>query len=340
MAHLQDLWAQPGQVGRIAQQLGLAPQRKGQRYQARCPRCGQHEAYIPRPRPGEAPVIRCSRRNKCDFSATLFKLLEESTGSKQEAFEVLRAGAAPGDVSSAPPPQPDPAEAYPPESEVLALWSATRPIVREKDPPWPVRDAAIALLESKGIDHGWILDTDIRLTPDPKSFKYPVWWAAGRHPTWSLTTRLFDHRGAARGLHARRIINPSKKPKQLSAKSPDGTVYTTKGLLMANATGRWFLKGGLAPDQCEPGDLGGFVIAEGATDFWWWCACPLTWERHYAVFGMISGSERAFQALRSRWPQDVPTFIATDEDSAGEGYARQIAQALEGTEVKRIRRPS
>lgn len=98
---------------------------------------------------------------------------------------------------------------------------------------------------------------------------------------------------------------------------------------MADARGRALLMG-------DAGELEAVVVVEGLTDM---LATSLRVERkgqRRAVLSVTAGSSSAF--ARVRWPADVPCFLATDDDKAGEKYATEVRAALPAAvEVRRIR---
>ena len=92
---------------------------------------------------------------------------------------------------------------------------------------------------------------------------------------------------------------------------------------MADRSGRALLRGE------RPEGLSAIWLTEGITC---WLAglkeCLRTPTRRRAGFGGPSGSVTAFRALRRRLPKDVPIYVFTDPDEAGERYAQETIDGL------------
>lgn len=155
------------------------------------------------------------------------------------------------------------------------------------------------------------------------------WWPQSWVKHYALIVQAFEPDGTLASIHGRAIDDVGDGPK---TRWPAG--FQAKGLLFADERGQALL-------QCMPIVLlHGVLIVEGLTDFLKasiWAAIRET-RRHegIAVFGITAGGASALNKVR--WQMNnVPAFIATDDDAVGEKYAAAIHQALPASmPVKRI----
>lgn len=208
----------------------------------------------------------------------------------------------------------------PPANEVKALWDRAQRLTT------PSR--VDSFLESRGINPRDIGYLDVaRALPEDGPF--PKWWPSAWAKKWALIVQAFEPTGQTASIHARAINDVGDGPK---TRWPVG--YQAKGLLFADERGQALLRG--TPIML----LNGVLYVEGITDFLqasiWVAIREARRCEGIAVFGITSGGASALSKIS--WPKDnLPAFIATDNDSVGDKYSDQIRQALPATmQVKRI----
>lgn len=158
--------------------------------------------------------------------------------------------------------------------------------------------------------------TDLaRLTPTSVD-GWPEWWPAGRRRVWRLVTRGWTPEGMAVNLHGRAVVDPPVMS--------DGKSFKTFWAKGADSQSVVFWNQ-VRPDAC---DL--VLIMEGMTD--WLSAAMWAEGRGVAVYGATSGGFSAFRRIVV--PDRVPIVVATHEDDAGHGYAREVAECY----PERVRR--
>lgn len=195
-------------------------------------------------------------------------------------------------ITLAPEPAPPPKPQRAPVSSVAALLKLAVPPT-EHGP-------ASSFLRSRGIAP----DTaPCGVLPDTAGAPF---WPAHFSRNWPLVVPAYTARGVLAGLHGRAIGPAPRK-----STWPKG--IASAGLVFADPVhARPWLRGGPAPLR--------LLIVEGITDY---LAAASTCDM--PVLGYESGSLSAIEQIRD-WP--IRVIIATDNDEAGDRYARQIASAL------------
>lgn len=204
-----------------------------------------------------------------------------------------------------PRPAPQPERTYPPLEEVNALLDDSMPVSEDHE--------ATAMLAARGID-GSRLENEARvLRPDARL----PGWAAYRGRSWTATGHrlvlpVVDVEGAVRSVRAWRVVE-GESPKRLP---PAG--HLASGLVLADAFAVAMLRGTYAPPRV--------VIVEGEPDFLTAC---LAWGHVLtARIGLMSGAWS--YELAARIPDGTPVSLWTDDDTAGERYADDVATSLRG----------
>ena len=137
---------------------------------------------------------------------------------------------------------------------------------------------------------------------------------AGKAVTWQqsghlLVIRTFDINGVHKGLRGWMVTDYPARKRTVAARHKHG------GLVMANQQALSFLTGRGAP--------GSLIIAEGEPDF---IAACQRWDR--PTLGIYSGSWTP--ELAEKIPAGTPVAVYTDHDTAGDQYAKTIADSLKG----------
>jgi 5S rRNA maturation endonuclease (ribonuclease M5) len=220
----------------------------------------------------------------------------------------------------APPPRP---EKRIEEISIESFWSACMPVNQTIVDPHMLDLGVAFYLARRGWHPPTLAALDlVRVTPLPDDYKWPSWWPRKWSYDWRLVTRAYKPNGKIAGFHAR-AITPDTKPK---TRWPFG--YDAHGLLMAD-------RRGVALLRREPVDAQRVIIVEGMTDL---IAMSMAVEdagRTDPIIGITSGATRALTSVR--FP-NIPVVVLTDEDAAGEKYAREIREAIPPTvDVRRAR---
>lgn len=212
--------------------------------------------------------------------------------------------------------------AYPPEAEVLDVWSRASAAADASD--------VAAWLRGRGLNVGAV--TDYGLCRQLPAGCLPP-WARIRNQPWSgagyvMVFPTFDGCGQLRSLRAGRLDDGS--PKRVA---PRG--YSTAGLVMADALaasllskrgeGTWWQRPCLR-----------VLITEGEPDFLTWASAPSDADEDApAVFGLVSGSWTP--EMGAAIPPTSKVIIRTHLDLAGHRYAGEVAATLAyGIEVVRL----
>ena len=215
-----------------------------------------------------------------------------------------------------PAPEPERERVYPPASDVDRVLTFCTMV--EKD------EEVSAWLRSRKLDPS---EVDVRglAYALPKSAPTPP-WARFAGKTWietghRLIVPLVDHLGAVRSIRAGRVVD-GDTPKRLP---PAG--HKISGLVMADAMATDVLKAGLWPEDSPWRPQ--FMIAEGEPD-WLTIATMLELSRgpQCAMIGIYSGAWTADFARRI--PKRSSVIVTTDQDAAGDKYAKLIAESLVG----------
>lgn len=175
------------------------------------------------------------------------------------------------------------------------------------------------------------------------------WWPRPFTDNWPLVVPCFTGDGHLGGMHGRAIYNDLVKAERWTERractgdGPHAWVrvpagkstkvvcsvchveqgrkstwprkVSSQGLLFADPTiARPWLQGGTPPERV--------LIVEGITDFL--AACSVN--DGLPILGIESGSHKAFRLMR--WADDCRVTFATDNDAAGDGYAKRILEHL------------
>ena len=240
-------------------------------------------------------------------------------------------------LQRAAPPIPAPPH-YPPVDEVTDLWQRCIPVVDDTE-------VSAWLKEVRGIDPIVVFDLDLaRALPCTANVPHWAWAPKGREVhggSWStlgyrLIVPLYNAKGQMCSLRARRAFNSGQEKLDGRPKSITPAGYELKGLVMAEGLGRLMLSGEPLGDDSSAAEWVkhcGLWISEGEPDFLTLCTqFSDAAQDAPAVLGIMAGS--LTRELIARIPDDTTVYIATDSDTAGDTYARQIQAALAKSQVK------
>jgi hypothetical protein len=233
-----------------------------------------------------------------------------------------------------PEPVAEPEPRYPSKETLRALASQ---LVRVDE----VESVANYLRKRRGVDPTTIADLSIVTRAIPDAGPPLPSWASYGGRSWRATghrmiVTLVDTTGTVRTVLARYVGDDKSMPKSL----PPSGGYQRSGLVIACPLARRMLKHGTHPSQW-PNDLGDWL-----PDDWWPATQPLTlvicegeiclptWLTEWsdaalyapATIGILSGSWR--KAYVDRIPPGTEVCVATDENPAGEKYAKLIFETL------------
>lgn len=198
----------------------------------------------------------------------------------------------------------------PPLLELENLWSHSFPLdavpSNEMEARW-IQEAR-AYLTGRGYECSTLAKLDVaRVLPHPQGYKRPEWLVGGS--SHRVFVRAFEANGAFGSVHVRAIN--ATQPKSLWPKGVD-----CAELVFANTEAREILQGRQVASKV--------LIAEGLTDFL--RACEWSQEAPMAVFGIESGSAKAFS--RIQFKKETLFWIGTDNDETGEKYFQEISNRL------------
>lgn len=160
----------------------------------------------------------------------------------------------------------------------------------------------------------------IKVTPFGIDYKYPEWWPRQWSYSMRLITPAYEPDGTVASLHGRSVLKSGPKTRW-----PMG--YEAGGLWMANRAGVHMMRG-MKPD------IHGVLICEGITDLMR-AACQDLEES--LGFAILSGTAGSFRHIHQAGiPQDVPVFLATDEDGTGDQYAKIVIEKLKRNKIYRL----
>ena len=226
-----------------------------------------------------------------------------------------------------PPPVPVPPKTpaprpRPPGDELVALWDACVPVTDD--------EAVQAWLVGRRFDPDRVAELDLARAL-PRGLDLPRWaWFKGKpwnrgpwrclFPAWGPTGRMESLRARA----AMQDIPPGDKAGAAAAGEGSAT-----GLLLADAGGRVLLETGKAPTWWPEGQPLQVVVVEGETDF-------LSRATLYGdaaedappVLGLWSGAWT--DELARRIPDGAQVVIRTDNNPAGDRYAKRVCATLAG----------
>ncbi len=220
-----------------------------------------------------------------------------------------------------------PARTYPPAPELEGLFSLCGSVEGDPDAE---RWCAIRHLDVTALDER----EDARVLPPYRLENAPRWMPSistgKRKPRLPgrLLIPLYDHTGRPRSVKGRiveqAVVKGISTVKMKSSPpvppAPDHPGFKILGLAMMNQTAHELVT--RPPDEV-PLDVE-VVIVEGEPDFL--TRCQTT--PGLAVFGIFSGSWK--KPLAERIPDGAAVYIETDRDKDGDGYARKIADSLNG----------
>jgi hypothetical protein len=288
-------------------------------------RCPSHDDSDPsctvRIGPDGTIAVKC---HACDFGGDALTLIAKVRGydiESQDGFrecladgadiagdhllvDEIRSGHRNPERQPAPVPQPAPERDYPPQAEVLEVWSVAHPC--ESAP------AARALLESRAIDPVAATARGL-LRCLPPGCALPD-WAKSQNVPWSnsgyrLIARVVDHMGTVRSLRAWQVDGlegPKRKP-------PCG--HKAAGLVLANRAAAKMLAGKAQPKTV--------LVVEGEPD---WATWATRADESIAVIGVGSGSWT--KDFAGRIPKSSQVIVRTHCDPAGEKYASGIIDSI------------
>jgi len=198
-----------------------------------------------------------------------------------------------------------------PIDQVEAIWNGAGRVDEDQE--------IAAYLESRAIPPSEAASRDLLRALRPGQ---PLpWWAGRKGPgedavrrSWLETghrilIRTWDSSGQFRGVRAWRVNGDKETPKRLP---PAG--YLSAGLVWANSQAVEMLR---APYPCL------LVVSEGEPDL-----CVHAVRGQYPVIGITSGSWT--QAFADRIAFGSEVVIRTDNDKAGDDYAKQILETMRG----------
>lgn len=314
---LTDPWS-------LCDSLGLTAKakRSGTSVSIRCP---SHQDSNPscsvRLGPDGTIQVKC---HGCDFAGDALHLIAKANGldcdDKDGFREVLvigaeiagdlmladeiRTGKRNADRAPVPVPPREPDRDYPPQAEVVDVWSMAHPVGSAP--------AAKALLESRAIDPASLARLDLARVLPP-GCPLPAWGSYGGRP-WSssghrMICRVVDHLGTVRSIRAWQV-DGIDSPKRLP---PSG--HKAAGLVLANRAAAALFAG--------KGTSKRMVVCEGEPDWLTWCTRV---DATVAVIGVGSGSWTADFA--NRLPKGCQVIIRTHVDLQGDKYAAHVADTI------------
>lgn len=315
-AHVRQQWlaeAKTRPVLQVAEQMGLQV-RHGARPQLQCPACGaskrgSSDRRLPAvARDGRWNCWTCGARGDVVDLVALRLCSDRFRGQAQVRDWFAGPGASMPAVQAVEAP---PLE-YPPQDEVLDLWGrAGHPRLSPDLQQWLQGRLGEPWRRAAGVVRALPLRGPV-----------PAWARFWRDRGYRALFPVFDAQGQMRSLRARRVAD-GPGPKCVPAMPPhrEHPGFAAGGLVLACPLALGRLRGAALPpewDQDPP-----WVVTEGEPAWLAWVA-----KRQAAVLGITSGSWSL--PLADRIPDGALVIVATDQDKAGERYARQITESLRG----------
>jgi len=266
-------------------------------------------------------------------------------------------------------PEPEPELPRPPLDQLQHLWRKCTARVDAFDldadaigrPALEIaaaQEVSAYLRANRSLDPTSIADANlavVMLRDDPSLDFARIWhpdrrrWFRWTAFGYTLLLRLYDHRGVARSVLARRVRSPGDGLQ----KSTSPTGFKRARLCMANALGRQMLQHGTHPSKWPAAVSGDpfplesawwpesepfwLIITEGELDYLSWCTSPAWPESNPfapAVLGIVAGSwNRDFAAripLGTRIIISEQTKPDGSPDPAAQKYTAKIRATLEG----------
>lgn len=201
------------------------------------------------------------------------------------------------------PPKPKPERVYPPTSEVQSFWGSCLGVDLDM--------TASRYLSGRSISPEIVSRKDLLRVIAYDSDR--PWWASKGSIPWIRTghrviARVWDFEGICRSVRAWQCDGKTNNPKRLP---PAG--HKAAGLTLANDGAVAMLRGELNPELV--------LIVEGESD--WVTMCCRTDE---PVLGVGSGFWT--QEHANQIPDKARVMILTDNDEAGDRYAKAIAESI------------
>ncbi len=260
--------------------------------------------------------VRCFA---CDFSGDAFTLIAAVTGldARSQFGEVLAEAARIAGIehlvatesrASRPrlPPKAvsKPTAAYPDQQSVMALWASCGRALGDHE--------AAETLRARRINPKWVDGENLARVITAET-ELPG-WARYRGLDWRQTghrliVKVYDCDGQWQSVRAWRVVD-NDTPKRL----PPGGCRAA-GLVLANKAGAAMLRG-------HPAGMP-IIIVEGEPD---WLVWSLSTEE--PVLGILSGSWH--DGFASRMPHGAQVEIRTHNDRAGDKYALDILETIDG----------
>ena len=193
-----------------------------------------------------------------------------------------------------------PKRSYPPG--IVPFWESCRHMSQQ----------AMDWLDSRGLgDHvDRIVELDLMRVVPKRDL--PPWAWRGELP---IVTPMFNHKGVMKSVRFRSVEDSS-------ARWPIGEVssqFECRGLVMANA---------LARDMLSSSTVDRAIILEGEPDY-----LSVSVSTDAPVIGILSGAWTT--AFSKRVVENATLYLATDNNPAGEEYARKIAASVTSRNVFR-----
>lgn len=209
-------------------------------------------------------------------------------------------------------PRPEPA--FPDRAEVLDVWTLGRPIASDLDARAWMLERGISPMGVDACELARIIPAGATLPPWACSRRTGTSYAAAG---WRLAVPMYDATGAMRSLRWRRLDAPiGDAPKTLASRGG------AAGLVMADPNGLAMLTGTMGKLE----GVGGVVVLEGEADLM--LASSKAWRiggSRPALIGIVQGS------ASREWTRKIPDGwlgLATDDDEAGDGYARDVLELV------------
>ena len=317
--------AQMQSIQAVAQQLGM--ESKNDRY-GPCPVCGSSKG-------GEhdtRPPLRFSKTKKkndrwycqnCDTMGNVFDLvsyqLHDCAAGELPQFSILREFFTSDTIHQI---KKKPIKKkefrYPPTNEVKAILDASEPLCITENKrviAWTKRRG----LDIKRLKNGpRVLNKDFdygSLTQVPVKSGSTSWFPHAWATTYPVILPLVDYRGNLKSILGRAISPRVKR------KSSNPIYYTTSNLFFVNKPAWEFLRG-----ETRPATI---WIVEGEMDF-----MSISQHDDIPVIGIRSGAIE--HILKMPWHITQTVVIGTDNDNAGNKYAKQVAERIYPAQPTRL----
>ena len=320
--------AQAQDIQAVAKQLGMETKQGSNDRYGPCPACGENEAGANDSRP---PIRFSKTKNKndrwycqhCERMGNVFDLvsfqLHGCAAIDLPRFGVLREFFTSDTIYEI---KKQPVRkkefTYPPTAEVKAILDASEPLCNITDKKiidWTERRGlnirrlkSGPRLLSKDFDYSSLTKVPVKSGSTPW---YPKSWAT-KYP---VILPLVDYRGNLKSILGRAISSKVKR------KSSNPIYYTTSNLFFVNKLAWEFLRG-----ETRPATI---WVVEGEMDF-----MSISQHDDIPVIGIRSGAIE--HILKMPWHITQTVVIGTDNDEAGNKYAKQVAERIYPAQPKRL----